>query len=127
MRHGRAWRIGLSMAVGAAGGTGCTGSDVSVGVEGGAINASRCFGANTNCASTLQTRQVAVDPSTALAVIGKHAGAYPHSTLREEREALRIEALIALGRSTEARARLATFEAKYPRSVYRRRLKSLAP
>jgi hypothetical protein len=45
-----------------------------------------------------------------------HAARYPRSVLTEEREALAIKALAALGRASEARARARSFIDHYPQS-----------
>jgi hypothetical protein len=42
---------------------------------------------------------------------------YPQGVLVEEREALAVKSLAALGRFAEARARGERFRARYPRSV----------
>lgn len=52
-----------------------------------------------------------------LRAIGKHAEAFPHGLLAEEREALAIRALVMAGRPESARARGDRFRAQYPNSV----------
>jgi hypothetical protein len=54
----------------------------------------------------------------ALALLDDHARRYPHGQLGEEREALAIQALVALGRADEARARAARFRATSPNSLF---------
>ena len=54
-----------------------------------------------------------------------HELSFPESLLTEERQALRVEALARLGRSSEAEQELTGFEQRFPRSIYRRRLRSL--
>jgi hypothetical protein len=65
------------------------------------------------------------EPSRALTLTRDHELRFPASPLVEERQALRIEAFARLGRGSEAARELAAFEARYPRSPYRRRLRSL--
>jgi hypothetical protein len=62
------------------------------------------------------------DPATALALAEKHAAKFPNGELLEEREVLAIEALAALGRSGDARARADRFLASSPRTPYRARV-----
>jgi hypothetical protein len=54
--------------------------------------------------------------SAALETLELHARRYPASVLTEEREALAIKALAALGRSAEARSRFELFEKRFSRS-----------
>ncbi len=61
----------------------------------------------------------------ALALVGDHAQAYPKGALAQEREVIAIEALVALGRNSDARARAATFRAAYPASVHLTRIERL--
>lgn len=53
----------------------------------------------------------------ALAAIDEHARSFPHGVLSEERDALRVEALVAGGRYDEARASASRFRAAYPGSL----------
>jgi hypothetical protein len=69
--------------------------------------------------------RIGAEPSRALTLTRDHEARYPTSALAEERQALRVEALARLGRSSEAARELEDFEARYPRSPYRRRLRSL--
>jgi hypothetical protein len=59
------------------------------------------------------------EPQRTLRLLGEHGLAYPNSALQQEREALTIRALMAVGRSTEARARAARFVEAYPTSALR--------
>jgi hypothetical protein len=68
---------------------------------------------------------ISADPSRALTLTRDHELRFPASPLVEEREALRIEAFARLGRGSEAARALEAFETRYPRSPYRRRLRSL--
>jgi hypothetical protein len=67
-------------------------------------------------------RLLSNNPAAALALTRDHALRHPAGAFAEEREALAIEALRRLNRNEEASARLRDFEARYPRSPYRRRL-----
>lgn len=60
----------------------------------------------------------------ALAAADRHAREYPDGVLAEEREAIAIKALVALGRRDEARARLRELERKHPNSLVLRAVKS---
>jgi hypothetical protein len=62
------------------------------------------------------------DRSLALRLVTEHAKLYPNGRLAPEREVLAIEALRALGRTSEAERRLQRFEANYPDSIHLRRL-----
>jgi hypothetical protein len=57
------------------------------------------------------------DFASALAVVAEHRRRFPNGRLAEEREALRVRALIGAGRSSEARAAAASFAERFPRSV----------
>jgi hypothetical protein len=68
---------------------------------------------------------MAQDPSRALTLTRDHELRYPTSALAEERQALRIEALARSGGREEAQRELQTFKARFPRSIYGRRLQGL--
>jgi hypothetical protein len=57
------------------------------------------------------------EPQAALEEVEKHARLYRHGVLGEEREALRVEALVAAQRYEPARAAGARFRAAYPGSM----------
>lgn len=59
----------------------------------------------------------------ALAAVDRHGREYPDGALVEEREALAIKALVALGRRDEARARAARFEQHFPNGLMLRAVK----
>ena len=69
----------------------------------------------------------AQDPSRALALVNEHASAYPKSAMGQEREMIRIEALLNSGKRAEAKALADAFRAKNPTSAYARRLDALFP
>ena len=64
-------------------------------------------------------------PDRALALAADHARAYPKGALAQEREVIAIEALVAQGRSTEARSRAASFRSAYPSSAHLGRIERL--
>ena len=57
------------------------------------------------------------DFTAALSPITEHARRFKNGRLVEEREALRVKALVGLGRGEEARHAAAAFRARFPRSV----------
>ncbi len=63
---------------------------------------------------------LATDPRASLALCAQHARAYPDGALKEEREVLAIDALVASGQAERARARARRFERAFPRSVHAR-------
>lgn len=58
------------------------------------------------------------DAAAALEVAERHRARFPSGRLAEEREALAIRALVASGRSEEARERAQAFRAAYPNSLF---------
>ena len=62
------------------------------------------------------------DFNTALSAIGEHQSLFPSGKLAEEREALRIKALLGLGRTGEAQRAGATFRARFPHSALLKRI-----
>lgn len=63
-----------------------------------------------------------VDPARALSIASEHARRFGDGTLAQEREVVAIEALVALARMPDARARAARFAVRWPRSAHARRL-----
>lgn len=57
------------------------------------------------------------DGEAALDAVGRHASEFPHGRLREEREALRVQALVLAGRKEEARQRANEFREEHPNSL----------
>jgi hypothetical protein len=57
------------------------------------------------------------EPTAALADVEKHARLFPHGVLGEERDALRVEGLVAAQRYAAGRAAAARFHAAYPGSM----------
>lgn len=64
-------------------------------------------------------------PAEALARCEEHARTYPGGAFADEREVLAVDALIRLGRRSEAEARAARFRVAHPGSAYLRRLDTL--
>jgi hypothetical protein len=74
----------------------------------------------------LRARQeLASDPAGTLALTDEHARRFPGGTLAPEREVLAIEALVRLGRTPDARARLAAFHDRFPQSPHLAHLDSI--
>ncbi len=57
------------------------------------------------------------DFATVLGLVTEHAQRYPRGRLVEEREVLRVKALVGLGRSEQAQKAAARFRKQFPRSV----------
>ena len=62
------------------------------------------------------------DFATALAAIAEHQRRFPSGRLAEEREALRVKALLGLGRDADAQQAGATFRKRFPRSALHERM-----
>lgn len=65
------------------------------------------------------------DPNRALVALQRQQQEFPHGTLEIERELLEVDALVRLGRRSEAGARARTLRATAPGSLYEERLKRL--
>ncbi|HYP90796.1 MAG TPA: hypothetical protein VEQ59_21665 [Polyangiaceae bacterium] len=75
-----------------------------------------------------QAQQAAAsDPSRALSLTALHLARFPSGVLAQERDVIAIDALLRLGRSSEARARARAFEQSYPGSAHAQRLHELLP
>lgn len=68
---------------------------------------------------------LAGSPARALALCDEHAAAFPRGALGQEREMIRIQALLGLGRRSEAQARVDAFKKANPGSAYAQRLDAL--
>ncbi len=62
-------------------------------------------------------------PARSLALANEHARRFPHGSMAQEREVIRIVALSALGRTEEARSLGSAFLAAHPGSAYARRVR----
>lgn len=65
------------------------------------------------------------DPTHALQLVDEQARRFPDGTFAQEREVLRIDALVALNRNDEARDRARAFLAEHPESAHRPRLERM--
>lgn len=65
------------------------------------------------------------DPALALRVLYESSRRFPHGVVRQEREALLVEALVRLGRRDEAMRVATAFERNYPNSPYAARVQGL--
>jgi hypothetical protein len=65
------------------------------------------------------------DFADALGLLAEHARRFPKGRLAEERDALRVRALVGAGRTPEARRAAAAFANRFPRSVVLPRLKEM--
>jgi hypothetical protein len=63
------------------------------------------------------------NPAAALALADEGAQRFAGGVFAHEREAIAIQALVALGQTTRARARASRFLSAFPKSPYRERLK----
>jgi hypothetical protein len=70
-------------------------------------------------------QMLSTDPSRALALTAQHRRVYPGGALGQESDLIAVEALVGLGRLSEARAAAATFRTRYPSSAHLRRLDRL--
>ena len=59
------------------------------------------------------------DPGRALAALDRHRRMFPDGHLEEERDVLRVRALLAAGRAKEAQAEAGRFLHKHPTSLFR--------
>jgi hypothetical protein len=62
------------------------------------------------------------NPTEALALCNRAAERFPKGSLAEERETIAIQALVALGRADDAKARAAAFRKRYPQSAFQQRI-----
>jgi outer membrane protein assembly factor BamD (BamD/ComL family) len=65
------------------------------------------------------------DYAEVLAVVADHERRYPAGRLSEEREVLRVKALVGLGRASESRQAAARFRRQFPRSVLLQKIDDL--
>jgi hypothetical protein len=68
---------------------------------------------------------LASSPARALRLADTHATAFPEATLAAERELIAIDALLRLGRRTEARLRADRLRTRFPGGLYESRLSAL--
>jgi outer membrane protein assembly factor BamD (BamD/ComL family) len=65
------------------------------------------------------------DFSSVLPVLAEHQRLFPAGRLAEEREVLRVKALVGLGRNDEARQTADNFRRRFPRSVLLHRVEDM--
>lgn len=65
------------------------------------------------------------DPDQSLALCTIHAKTYPSGQLAEEREVVAIDALMRVGRASDAKARARQFTRRWPQSAYGPRIETL--
>lgn len=68
---------------------------------------------------------LARSPGSALSTIQRHEAEFPHGALELERELLKVEALVRLGRRSEAESTARALRARAPGNLYERRLATL--
>lgn len=68
---------------------------------------------------------LARSPAEALSLLTRHAREFPDGTLAVERELLTVDALLRLGRRSEAEARGRALQGRAPGSLYERRLEKM--
>jgi hypothetical protein len=73
-------------------------------------------------AMELRVLQPARQAASALATVAEHQRSYPSGVLAEEREALRVRALVGLGRIAEAERAGGAFRKHFPRSALVKRI-----
>lgn len=66
--------------------------------------------------------QLASSPARALSILDDHARAFPSGELTQERETMRVEALVRVDRNAEARTCANALLARFPRTPYVARL-----
>jgi len=71
--------------------------------------------------------RIGSNPGEALALADRHLALFPQGNMVQEREIIAVSALVALGRTAEARSRAEAFIAAHPQSAHRRRLSALVP
>lgn len=70
---------------------------------------------------------LSTSPGRALSLTDEHAQRFPRGSLGQERDMIRIQALLALGRADEARALADDFRRRHPGSAHNARLDELFP
>lgn len=83
--------------------------------------------AETNLLDAARAALARGDGDDAVRVLEQHARRFPASTLREEREALLVPALMQAHRAAEAEAKAKAFRQQFPKSVFLRSVESALP
>ncbi|MGH1345603.1 MAG: hypothetical protein ACRBN8_28825 [Nannocystales bacterium] len=76
---------------------------------------------------TARQRLRAGQPAEALKAVQQHAVRFPRGQMIEDRRVLRVEALCALGKASQANAEVRMFAEAFPRSAHTTRLRALCP
>lgn len=99
------------------------------GTVGGTAPAARASNPAQAEATLLEQARAALSasPAQALRLAQQHAQQFPHGLLTQEREVIAISALRRLGRTTEADARAARFDARYPHSLHQQAVDRPSP
>lgn len=84
--------------------------------------AAESYAAELDLLHRAQIAYASRDFSSTLLLVAEHARRFPNGRLAEEREALRVRSLAGSGRRDDARHAVATFAARFPRSVLLPRL-----
>jgi len=79
--------------------------------------AKNTLSAERNVLDRARKRLAADEPLEALTFLEQHSQQFPRGQLSEEREAMRVNVLVLLGRVAEAKARGEAFVARYPSSL----------
>jgi hypothetical protein len=87
-----------------------------------AFNAQESYAAELALLQGAQAAYADRNFATALLLVADHTRRFPNGRLAEEREALRVKALIGAGRDEEARRATTSFTERFPRSALLRRL-----
>lgn len=88
-----------------------------------AAPSARGLGAERSLLDVARAALTRGEAAEALAAVDRHSRDYPDGVLVEEREAIAIKALVALGRRDDARARARTFEQRFPNGLMLRAVK----
>jgi hypothetical protein len=96
---------------------------------GSSVSGAAPAGENETEASLLTRAQAQMgsNPGGALSLADRHRALFPKGNMVQERELIAVSALVALGRTAEARSRAEAFIAAHPQSAHRRRLSALVP
>ena len=68
---------------------------------------------------------LSTDAVSALVLLGRHEKEFPNGGLEIERQLLTVDALVRLGRKSEAEARARTLRGRAPGNLYEQRLERL--
>ncbi len=92
--------------------------------EGPAVEATDALMAELALVREARNALRAESPARALELLDAHARAFPAGQMREDRLALRVEALCAAGKAAQARAEAALLQRAYPGSAHAQRVRT---